>query len=77
MVGRRQVMARDRENQTIEEPPNSTVDDWHGQKVADDMDLADELLEETEGDVEEAEEQFDERSAANDPERDINRPKPS
>jgi hypothetical protein len=70
-------MARDRKHQTIEEPPNSTVDDWHGQKVADDMELADELLEETEGDVEDAEERFEERSAANDPERDINRPKPS
>jgi hypothetical protein len=70
-------MARDRKHETIEEPPNSTVDDWHGQKVSDDMDLADELLEETEGDVEEAEKRFAERSAANDPERDINRPKPS
>jgi hypothetical protein len=67
-------MTRDRE---IQEPPNSTVDDWHGQKVSDDMELADEVLEETEGDVEEAEERFAERSAANDPERDINRPKPS
>lgn len=67
-------MTRDRE---IQEPPNSTVDDWHGQKVDDDMELADELLEETGGDVEEAEKRFQERSANNDPERDINRPKPS
>lgn len=70
-------MARDRRDETIEEPPNSTVDDWHGQKVADDAELADALLDETEGDVEEAEKRFEERSAANDPERDINRPKPS
>jgi hypothetical protein len=70
-------MARDRREQTIEEPPNSIVDDWHGQKVADDMDLADELLDETEGDVEQAEEEFEKRSAKRDPERDINRPKPS
>jgi hypothetical protein len=67
-------MARDRQ---IEEPPNSTVEDWHGQKVADDAELADELMEETGGDEEEAEKRFRERSAANDPERDINRPKPS
>lgn len=67
-------MARDRQ---IEEPPNSTVEDWHGQKVDDDMELADELMEETGGDEAEAEKRFRERSAANDPERDINRPKPS
>jgi hypothetical protein len=67
-------MAPDR---PIEEPPNSTVEDWHGQKVADDMDLADELMEETGGDEEEAERRFEDRSAAKDPERDINRPKPS
>jgi hypothetical protein len=70
-------MARDRRDETIEEPPHSSVDDWHGQKVADDAELADELLDETEGDVDEAEERFEERSAAKDPERDINRPKPS
>jgi hypothetical protein len=65
------------EHEPVEEPPNSTVNDWRGQKIADDMDLVDELLEETEGDEEEAEKQFQRRSAANDPERDINRPKPS
>lgn len=41
------------------------------------MELADELMEETEGDVEEAEKRFEQRTAAKDPERDINRPKPS
>lgn len=65
------------QNRPIQEPSNSTVNDWHGQKVADDMELADELMEETEGDVDEAEKRFRERSADNDPERDINRPKPS
>jgi hypothetical protein len=59
----------------VEEPPNSTVDDWHGQKVADDMELVDELLDETGGDLDEAEERFEERTAAKDPKRDINRPK--
>lgn len=53
------------------------MNDWHGQKVADDQELADELLEETEGDVDEAEARFEERTATKDPERDINRPKPS
>ena len=61
----------------IHEPPNSTVSDWHGQKVSDDMDLIDRLLEETEGDHEEAEKLFWQLSAYNDPERDINRPKPA
>ena len=67
-------MAQDQ--RPIEEPANSTVDDWHGQKVADDAELVDELLEETDGDIERAEELFEERSADNDPARDINRPEP-
>jgi hypothetical protein len=74
VAGRRLAITHKR---PIQEPANSTVNDWHGQKVADDMELADELMEETEGDADEAEERFRERSAANDPERDINRPKPS
>jgi hypothetical protein len=61
----------------IVEPPNSTVHDWHGQKVSDDEALIDEVLEETGGDVDAAEEAFEERSANKDPERDISRPKPS
>jgi hypothetical protein len=61
----------------IVEPPNSTVNDWHGQKVNDDEEMIDEVLDETGGDVEAAERAFDERSAKNDPERDISRPKPS
>ncbi len=43
----------------ITEPENSTVDDWFGQNVARDQDLADELLEEEGGDVEAAEERFE------------------
>lgn len=61
----------------VQEPDNSTVEDWHGQKVADDMDLVDEVLEETGGDETAAEAAFEERSAQHDPERDIERPKPS
>lgn len=61
----------------IVEPPNSTVEDWHGQKVADDMEMVDEVLEETGGDEAAAERAFDEHSAKNDPDRDISKPKPS
>lgn len=42
----------------IVEPPNSTVDDWLGQQAAADDEEVDELLEETDGDVEEAERRF-------------------
>lgn len=43
----------------IREPDNSTVDDWFGQNVARDQDLADELVEQEDGDQEAAEERFD------------------
>jgi len=46
----------------IVEPENSTVDDWFGQNVARDQDVADEAIAEAGGDVEEAEELFDERA---------------
>jgi len=62
---------------TIVEPPNSTVNDWHGQKVSDDEAMIDEVLERTGGDLDAAERAFDEHSANKDPERDISRPKPS
>lgn len=65
------------EHGTIVEPENSTVNDWHGQKVADDEELIDEVLEETGGDEAAAERAFDEHSANKDPERDISKPKPS
>ncbi|MET0728962.1 MAG: hypothetical protein ABWZ76_11765 [Acidimicrobiales bacterium] len=61
----------------VVEPPNSTVNDWHGQKVADDMELVDQVLEKTGGDEAAAERAFEEGSAQHDPERDISRPKPS
>jgi hypothetical protein len=53
------------------------VNDWHGQKVSDDEEMIDEVLEETGGDVAAAEKAFDEHSADKDPERDISKPKPS
>ena len=47
----------------IEEPPNSTVDDWMGQVEARDEALADRLVAESGGDLDEAERRFDEQSA--------------
>jgi hypothetical protein len=43
------------------EPPNSTVDDWVGQQGNRDQERAEELLDETEGDTEEAERRFEEQ----------------
>ena len=70
-------MTEKREHGTIVEPPNSTVHDWQGQKVSDDEELIDQVLEETGGDEEAAEAAFDAYSADKDPERDISKPKPS
>lgn len=53
----------------VVEPPNSTVDDWLGQQVAEDEEEVDELLDETGGDVEEAERRFPERSHEDRPDR--------
>ncbi|MEZ5237004.1 MAG: hypothetical protein AB7O92_11230 [Acidimicrobiia bacterium] len=47
-----------------QEPPNSTVDDWLGQRVQRDEALADELIDESDGDLAEAERRFDEQSEA-------------
>ena len=49
------------------EPANSTVDDWMGQEVNKDMELADEVVDESGGDLAKAEEAFDERSAGAEP----------
>ena len=51
----------------IEEPANSTVDDWLGQRVERDTKLAEDLLEET-GDPAEAERRFDEEAEKHRPE---------
>jgi hypothetical protein len=70
-------MTEKKQHGTIVEPSNSTVNDWHGQKVSDDEEMIDEVLEATDGDVDAAERAFDEHSANKDPERDISKPKPS
>lgn len=49
------------------EPDNSTVDNWMGQEVNEDMELADELVAETGGDLDEAERRFAEESAGAEP----------
>ena len=46
------------------EPPNSTVDDWHGQELAREEERADQLLDETGGDTAEAERRFEEGAGA-------------
>ncbi len=46
-----------------QEPENSTVDDWHGQKVDRMKEKADQAMESAENDVTKAEEQFLEENA--------------
>ena len=50
--------AAENEDGEIVEPPNSTVDDWLGQQAARDEQEVDDLLDETGGDVDEAERRF-------------------
>ena len=47
------------EDGPYQEPENSTVDDWHGQELARREEKADRLLAETGGDVDAAEERFE------------------
>jgi hypothetical protein len=61
--------AAETEHGEIVEPPNSTVDDWLGQQAARDDEEVDKLLEETGGDVDEAERRFPERSHEDRPDR--------
>ena len=55
------------DGEIVREPPNSTVDDWLGQRVERDTELAEDLLEET-GDPEEAARRFDEQAEKHRPE---------
>jgi hypothetical protein len=50
----------------IVEPPNSTVDDWLGQRVARDEERAERALDESDGDVEEAEQRYEHRDERDD-----------
>lgn len=60
----------------IREPDNSTVDDWFGQNVARDQDLADELVAEEGGDTAAAEDRFDEEAEGQE-KYDAGHPRPS
>jgi hypothetical protein len=53
-------------NDPLQEPENSTVDDWMGQRVDRDTERAERLLEETGGDEAEAERRFNQESEAQD-----------
>lgn len=52
----------ERQEEEIREPDNSTVDDWFGQNVARDQDVADEAMKETGGDSTQAEQLYEERA---------------
>lgn len=58
--------AHDNPDGSIEEPENSTVDDWFGQNAARDAELADELVAEEGGDQQAAEQRFDEEAEGED-----------
>lgn len=60
----------------IREPDNSTVDDWFGQNVARDQELADDLVEEEGGDAAAAEDRFDEEAEGKE-KYDAGHPRPS
>jgi hypothetical protein len=60
-TSRRHDRPRESDGEVVE-PDNSTVDDWLGQQVARDEEVVEDLLDETEGDVEEAERRFAGRS---------------
>ena len=53
-------------NDPLQEPENSTVDDWMGQRVDRDTERAERLLEEAGGDEAEAERRFNAESEAQD-----------
>ena len=50
-------------DEEVQEPDNSTVDDWFGQNVARDEEVADEAMREAGGDEAKAEEIFEERAS--------------
>jgi hypothetical protein len=53
------------DDETIQEPENSTVDDWFGQNVARDQDVADKVAAESDSE-EEAEARFEEEAEGED-----------
>ena len=53
-----------REEGPYQEPENSTVDDWHGQKLARQQERAEQAVDEADGDIDTAEEKFDRAEAS-------------
>lgn len=49
-------------DEEVQEPENSTVDDWFGQNVARDQEVADQAMDEAGGDPEKAEKIYNERA---------------
>jgi hypothetical protein len=52
----------EKNGEEIVEPDNSTVDDWFGQNVARDQEVADKVVAEAGGDMEEAEARFEDEA---------------
>jgi hypothetical protein len=52
----------EKNGEEIVEPDNSTVDDWFGQNVARDQDVADKVVADAGGDMDEAEQRFTEEA---------------
>jgi hypothetical protein len=52
----------EKNGEEVVEPDNSTVDDWFGQNVARDQEVADKAVAEAGGDMDEAEKRFDEEA---------------
>ena len=53
-------------NEQFEEPENSTVDDWLGQNVARDEEVADQAMSDADGDEAEAQRIYEERASGED-----------
>ena len=56
------MAAESNEGTEAVEPDNSTVDDWFGQNVARDQEVADQAMADAGGDAEKAEELFEDRA---------------
>ena len=52
----------EKDGEEIVEPDNSTVDDWFGQNVARDQEVADKVVAEAGGDMNEAERRFEQEA---------------
>ncbi len=58
-----------RKEPPYQEPEHSTVEDWHGRELAREEDVVDRLVDETGGNLDEAEYRFEQQSGAGEAER--------